>query len=170
MEGRDASAGHGNSRGAGAESDEDVRDRYRELLEEFRTILPGVQVLFAFLLTAPFSTRFTDLDEFGRDLYGVALVGAALTVITFLAPTSYHRVAPRSARRKRLHTAIRLAVVGMLFLATSIMVAVAAVVRFVFGSGVAGAVVGGLTITLLMLWYVMPVYRRVRGEPGIPEG
>ncbi len=52
--------------GSGDDSAEQQRERYRELLEELRTIIPGVQVLFAFLLTVPFSSRFADLDELGR--------------------------------------------------------------------------------------------------------
>jgi hypothetical protein len=146
-------------------SDEE-RSRYRELLEELRTILPGVQVLFAFLLTAPFSRRFTELDEFGRDLYGVALIGVALATIIFLAPTSYHRVAPRRLRANRLRTAIRLTVAGMFVLAVSVLVAVFAVVRFVFGSGVATLTVSALAGILVTLWYLVPLYRRLRGDGG----
>lgn len=138
------------------------RDRYRELLEELRTILPGVQVLFAFLLTAPFSRRFQDLDEFGRDLYGVALVGTALAMILFLAPASYHRVAPRRSRRDRLRTAIRLLVLGMFVLAASVLVAVFAVVRFIFGAGVGVAVAAGLGAVVLLLWYALPLAGRLR--------
>jgi hypothetical protein len=146
-------------------SDEE-RSRYRELLEELRTILPGVQVLFAFLLTAPFSRRFTELDEFGRDLYGVALIGVALATVIFLAPTSYHRVAPRRLRANRLRTAIRLTVAGMFVLAVSVLVAVLAVMRFVFGSGVATLTVSALAGILVTLWYLVPLYRRLRGDGG----
>lgn len=67
------------------DADEDwrLRERYRELLEELRTIIPGVQVLFAFLLTVPFSSRFTELDALGRRVFTGSLVAAALaTVVT----------------------------------------------------------------------------------------
>jgi MFS family permease len=113
------------------------RERYRELLEEVRTILPGVQVLFAFLLTAPFSQRFNEIDEYGRDLYSIALVGSAVAMVLFLTPAAYHRIAPRDERNKRLTIAVRLMVVGMLVLALSVLTAVVAVMRFIFGSGVA---------------------------------
>lgn len=145
----------------------DDRLRYRELLEELRTILPGVQVLFAFLLTAPFSQRFKELDEFELDLYGIALIGTALATIIFLSPTSYHRVAPRRARQDRVRTAIRLMVAGMLVLAVSILAAVLAVTRFVFGAGVASATAGVLSVVVLLLWYGVPLLRRLLGErPG----
>jgi hypothetical protein len=146
--------------GHGGEPEE--RQRYRELLEELRTVLPGVQVLFAFLLTAPFSQRFTELDEFGRDLYGVALVGTALAAVILLSPASYHRIAPRREREGRLRTAIRFMVTGMLVLGVSIVVAVLTVMRFIFGPGVAVAVATGLVMVVLMLWYVVPLLRRVQ--------
>ena len=71
--------------------DEEARERYRELLEELRTIIPGVQVLFGFLLTVPFSARFDRLDDLGRDLYSVVLAGVALAIVVFLTPAAIHR-------------------------------------------------------------------------------
>jgi hypothetical protein len=146
---------------SGGNGEPEERQRYRELLEELRTILPGVQVLFAFLLTAPFSQRFGDLDEFGRDLYAVALIGTALVAVVLLSPASYHRIAPRRERAGRLRTAIRLMVVGMLLLGASMTIAVFTVMRFIFGSGVGVAVAAGLVGVLLVLWYVVPLLRRL---------
>lgn len=143
-----------------AAADPETRERYRELLEELRTILPGVQVLFAFLLTAPFSARFTELDEFGRDLYSAGLVGTALAMVVFLTPASYHRIAPRRARAARLRTAIHLTVAGMLILATSVTTVVFTVVRFIFGGGVATLVTSVLAGTIVLLWYLVPILRR----------
>ena len=51
-----------------------------QLLQELRVVLPGVQVLFAFLLAVPFSSRFSDVDDFERDVYFVALLLSALAV------------------------------------------------------------------------------------------
>lgn len=142
--------------------DAEERDRYRELLEELRTILPGVQVLFAFLLTAPFSQRFAELDSLGRLLYAIALVMTALAVVVFLTPASYHRVAPRSQRGQRLRIGIRLTVVGMAILGTATSLAVFTVMRFLFGSNGGALVVAGLVLAILILWYVLPLVRRVR--------
>jgi hypothetical protein len=144
---------------AGGEPEE--RQRYRELLEELRTVLPGVQVLFAFLLTAPFSQRFNDLDEFGRNLYGVALAGTALAAVILLSPASYHRIAPRRERQGRLRTGIRFMVTGMLVLAASIVVAVLTVMRFIFGPGVGFAAATGLIAVVITLWYLVPLLRRL---------
>jgi len=146
---------------AGSHGEPEERQRYRELLEELRTVLPGVQVLFAFLLTAPFSQRFNELDEFGRDLYALALIGTALCAVILLSPASYHRIAPRRARAGRLRTAIRLMVTGMLVLGATIVIAVLTVLRFIFGPGVGAAVAAGLIVVILLLWYVVPLLRRL---------
>ena len=81
---------------------EELRDRYEMLLQELRVVLPGVQVLMAFLLTAPFAQRFADLDDLGRQAYLVALISALGSTICLLSPTVFHRVADRTARRARL--------------------------------------------------------------------
>ena len=141
-------------------NDEETRERYRELLEELRTILPGVQVLFAFLLTAPFSQRFTELDEFGRDLYGIGLVGTAVAMAVFLSPASYHRIAPRRDRAARLRTAIRLVVAGMLVLAASVATVLFTVARFIFGNDVAAVSTAAVVGTIVVLWYLVPLLRR----------
>ena len=153
-----------------ADREAEERERYRELLEELRTVLPGVQVLFAFLLTAPFSQRFTELDPFGRSLYGVALMGAAVAMFVFLAPASFHRVAPRRPRSPRLRTAIALAVVGMFLLAASVVVAVFTVMRFIFGPGSATALAVVLASVALLLWYVVPLLYRLLGRRREAEG
>ncbi len=140
--------------------EDELRERYRELLEELRTILPGVQVLFAFLLTAPFSARFGDLDEFGRDLYSVALIGTTLAMVVFLTPAAYHRIAPRQERDQRVRTGVTLMITGMGVLGVSVLVAVFTVLRFIFDArtGMAVAVPGAAIV--LALWLVMPWMRR----------
>jgi hypothetical protein len=146
--------------------EQETRERYRELLEELRTILPGVQVLFAFLLTAPFSQRFGELDGVGRTGYLVAIVGAGLASVLFTAPTSYHRIAPRDERQRRLRVAVRLAVVGMVALLVSITSAIAVVTRFIFGDTEALLVGGAVLGTALVLWYLMPLRLRATGATG----
>jgi hypothetical protein len=84
---------------------DELRRRYYGLLQELRVVLPGVQVLLAFLLTVPFARRFSELDDPGRGLFAVALVGAASSVVCFVAPTVLHRVGHRQARRERLEWA-----------------------------------------------------------------
>ena len=140
--------------------EQELRERYRELLEELRTIIPGVQVLFAFLLTVPFSARFGQLDELGRDLYTVALLGTTLAMILLLTPASYHRIAPRQQRDQRVKTGVALMLSGMITLALSVLVAVFTVVRFIFDVATAAGVVAPVTALLIILWYGMPWWRR----------
>src|SRR5437868_14958555 len=71
---------------------ERIDRHFNELLSELRVVLPGVQVLFAFLLTVPFAQGFTSLTQFERDLYLVVLLLTALASALLMAPTAYHRV------------------------------------------------------------------------------
>jgi uncharacterized membrane protein len=140
---------------------EEERRRYRELLEELRTVIPGAQVLFAFLLAAPFAAKFEQLDDLGRDMYAMVILSAALAAILFMTPAAYHRVARRQDRAVRLAFAIRVTVVGMALLALAIGGAIFVVVRFVFTDTALGAVFGGMaTLASALLWYVLPALHR----------
>ncbi len=140
--------------------EEELRERYQELLEEVRVVLPGVQVLFAFLLTTPFSSRFPELDAVGERAYAVALLATAASTIILVAPTAYHRIAPRKDRRTRLHTAVRLVVSGLAILALAISVSVFVVSRFVFGTPT-GIVLGSVVaLGAGALWWALPRARR----------
>src|SRR5690349_4798010 len=86
---------------------EELRSRYYGLMQELRVLLPGVQILVAFMLTVPFATGFGKVDETGRILYGVALVSGIVAVIAFTTPTVMHRVGPRTARSERLARSIQ---------------------------------------------------------------
>src|SRR3954452_24783565 len=77
---------------------EELRRRYYGLLQELRVLLPGVQILVAFLLTAPFAARFAELDQLEKGLYGVALAAGILAIIVFAAPIAMHRVGDRQSR------------------------------------------------------------------------
>src|SRR3954463_3345737 len=81
---------------------DELRERYYGLLQELRVVLPGVQVLLAFLLTAPFAAKFDQLDPWGRRAFAAALTSSMLSVAFLLAPTFLHRFGERTARRDRL--------------------------------------------------------------------
>jgi hypothetical protein len=136
---------------------EELRKRYEMLLQELRVVLPGVQVLMAFLLTAPFAQRFGDLDDIGRRAYLVALVSALASTICLLTPTVFHRVAERTARRARLVWSVRLAVVGMIALALALTAATWCITRLVFGT-VAGTVVAVCAVIAFVgIWVILPL-------------
>jgi hypothetical protein len=78
------------------EADERANRELIELLNELRVALPGVQVLFAFLLTVPFSQRFTTLDAADRRIYYAAMLATAAATLCLIAPTAHHRLRFRS--------------------------------------------------------------------------
>ncbi len=140
-----------------AEETEEQRERYRELLEELRTVMPGTQVLFAFLLTAVFSQRFGQLDALGKRTFAAAQLLAALAAVTLMGPAAFHRMSKPGKRPERLAVSVNLQIAGMALLLTSMTLVMFVVTRLMFDDTVVGvmfaAVTGGVGIAL---WYVMP--------------
>ena len=132
------------------------RERYRELLEELRTIIPGVQVLFGFLLTVPFSSRFDELDTLGRGAFAGSLLSAALATVVFLTPAAYHRVRDRDDRRRRIAFSVRAELGGMTLLAVAVVLAVFVVVRFIFDTTLGGIFAGTVSATMVAMWWLLP--------------
>jgi MFS family permease len=127
-------------------------------------VLPGVQVLLAFLLTAPFAARFDRLDPWGRRAFEAALTSSMLSVAFLLAPTFLHRFGERTARRDRLAWSIRLMVVGLVLLGVSLITAMWGVARFVFGTSAAWALVVPVGLVMVLLWIALPLTLRRRGS------
>ena len=144
------------------EDAEALRERYQELLDEIRVILPGVQVLFAFLITAPFSGRFGDLDTAERVLYTVSLFASTTGLVLLLTPVAYHRLSHRQDRRDRINVAIRLKLGGLAALGVSVTAGLFAVVSFVFDAAAGLVAGGGFAIGALYFWLVFPIWRRDR--------
>ena len=91
-----------------------------ELLNELRVALPGVQVLFAFLLVVPFSTRF-NVDKTEKVAYMIALLATVVGTILFIAPSAYHRLRWREKNKERmLRTSNQLAIGGLFAVAVAI--------------------------------------------------
>jgi len=135
-----------------------------ELLNELRVALPGVQVLFAFLLIVPFSNGFPKMTSIQRDVYFVAFVSATLSAILLIAPTAHHRLRFRASEKEQmLFRANRLAIVGLGFLAAAMSAVVFVITDVIFqepwaalGSAVSAALFG-------WIWYVVPLSRRLSG-------
>jgi hypothetical protein len=143
---------------------EELRQRYYGLLQELRVVLPGVQVLMAFLLTAPFASRFGDLDDPGRAAYFVALMSALGSIICLLGPTVFHRVADRTARSARLEWGVRLTLIGVGLLAVSLSAAAWCIVRLVYGTAQANVVVAVAVASFVGIWILLPL------AVGRPDG
>jgi O-antigen/teichoic acid export membrane protein len=133
-----------------------------QLLQELRVVVPGVQVLFAFLLAVPFSSRFGNVDDFERDVYFVALLLSAVAVAFLMAPSMQHRILFRQEQKLYLvNVASVLTIAGMTALALAIVLSLVLVAHFLFGSGAAWAA-GGLSVVAFgVLWYALPIHRRL---------
>jgi hypothetical protein len=151
--------------GAVADEDDDERlDRELiELLNELRVALPGVQVLFAFLLTVPFSNRFADVTDRQKDAYLVALIAAAIGSILLIAPTAHHRIQFRQRDKEALlRTGNRLALAGTVSLAVGMTASVFLITDFLFKATVTAIVTGLVVGCFAWFWYGMPLLRRAR--------
>ena len=138
-----------------------------ELLNELRVALPGAQVLFAFLLTVPFSNRFLTLTGSQRAIYFATFVGTTIATGLFMAPTAYHRIRFRQGDKERmLRTSNRFAIVGIAFLALSVTSAVVLTTDLMFGLGTAMVVGLGVLLFLVWVWFAIPLARRLRDEEG----
>jgi predicted membrane channel-forming protein YqfA (hemolysin III family) len=136
-----------------------------ELLNEIRVLLPGVQVLFAFLLTAPFATGFEKVSELQRDLYAVCVLAALAATACLVAPTTYHRLQFRERDKEALlRISNTLTIAGSVFLAVSMTCSILLVGDYLFARWV-GALAAGITaLTFILLWYALPLSRRVSKE------
>ncbi len=139
----------------GANKDE-LRQRHYGLLQELRVLLPGVQVLVAFLLTVPFDSRFTELDNFQQGVYGFALVTGMLAIVCFVGPTALHRVGNRTARAARLELGILLTRIGLVLLAFTLVAALFVVADLIFGRSMAVVLTGIVALAMLWLWLLLP--------------
>src|SRR3954462_6148761 len=103
------------------ETEKERLDRnLNELLQELRVALPGVQVLFAFLLTVPFQQGFSKADGFQKDVYLVTLLLTAVATALLIAPSAYHRLEFRQNDKKHIVTvANRFAIAGFAVLAAA---------------------------------------------------
>ncbi|WP_242900627.1 DUF6328 family protein [Actinomadura terrae] len=141
-----------------------------ELLQGFRVAVTGVQVLFAFLLTVPFAAGFDKVDRTGRTLFYIALFGAALASICFIAPVFQHRILFRLGQKDLLiRRANRFGILGGFALAVSI---TASTTLIVWTLGVeAAAVVTAVAVLALCAWawFVQPYLTRRSANDGTDQ-
>ena len=146
---------------------EDAGERYdrqlMELLNELRVALPGVQVLFAFLLVVPFQMRFQELTEFQRDLYFATLLTAALATALLIAPSAYHRALFQLHEKPRvIQFGQRMALAGLVFLALAMTAAVSLITDLIFSSTTVTFVAAGLALVYGWLWFGYGAWQRAR--------
>jgi hypothetical protein len=133
-----------------------------ELLNELRVILPGVQFLFAFLLTVPFSQRFSELDGLETGVFFVTLLCTAIATALLMAPSAQHRILWREGvREQRLELGNTLTIAGLAFLVPAMVGAVFVVSDFIFGLWAAVVVTLLMVLFFALLWFALPL--RYRG-------
>ena len=134
-----------------------------ELLNEVRVALPGVQVLFAFLLVLPFQGSFADLSELQRDVYVGALLASAAAVALLITPSSFHRINfRRPVKERMLFLSNRLLLWGLLLTVVGMALAIGLVVDVVLG-GAAGLFAGLAAAAWFgWWWFAVPLLARRR--------
>jgi hypothetical protein len=136
-----------------------------ELLSELRVILPGVQVLFAFLLMVPFTQRFPDLDDLGTRVFFMTLLCTAIATALLIAPSAHHRMLWRGGvREERLELGNVLTIAGLIFLVPAMVGVVFVITDFIFGLTAGVVVTALLALFFVILWFVYPLRYRGKGD------
>ena len=141
--------------------EERKRDRQMlELLNELRVALPGVQILFAFLLTVPFSVRFDKLTAFQGDVYYLTLMATALSAACLIAPSAAHRLRFHQGERTWLvESANQLMIAGLCFLAVALGASVLLITDILFDGVRVWLYSGFVWVVIAVLWFVRPLLR-----------
>jgi Family of unknown function (DUF6328) len=148
------------------ETDAERHDRQLgELLQEVRVAVPGVQVLFAFLLTVPFASAWDKTTDLQQDVYFATLLMTAIATAFLMAPGSIHRVLfKQSDKQFIVNMANWLLLAGLGALAVAIGLAVFLVADVLFDITAAAIAAGCIFGFTVGLWYVLPLVRRLRHE------
>jgi cellobiose-specific phosphotransferase system component IIC len=150
-----------------ADEDEDGR-RDRELIEllnELRVALPGVQVLFAFLLAVPFAQRFADVTDLQREAYTAALLCTVAGSVFLIAPTTFHRIRFRDYDKEfLLQLGNAFTITGMVFLALAMTISVFLVTDVLY-DWIVAVILSALTAALFaVVWFFLPLGREVQDK------
>jgi Family of unknown function (DUF6328) len=137
-----------------------------ELLQELRVALPGVQILFAFLLTVPFAQGFQRVTSFQKDLFFATLLFTALSTACLIAPTATHRLRFHQRDRKFvIEVAHKLTIAGLVFLALAIVGAVTLITDFLYGGAARWIWPALVAVVIAVLWFVRPLLRSGSSGP-----
>jgi hypothetical protein len=133
---------------------------FAELLQELRVAQTGVQILFAFLLTLPFSNGFPKTTVFQKNVYVVALVSAAFATAMIIAPVAFHRALFRQGRKPELvRYAHRMATGGLAFLLISMVASVLLITDYLLNDWVAVVLTVATGAYFLTFWAAIPWFR-----------
>jgi membrane-bound acyltransferase YfiQ involved in biofilm formation len=146
---------------------EDEQDRLNrqmmELLNELRVAMPGVQVLFGFLLTVPFQQRFQRVNEFQETVYFVTLIAAAAATAFLIAPSAYHRLMLEQHDKPNIiHIGSGQMIAGLCALAIAMNGAVLLVTDVLFDASTVTVTLVAMGALYLTLWFGFPLVRRAQ--------
>jgi Kef-type K+ transport system membrane component KefB len=128
-----------------------------ELLQELRVVIPGVQILLAFLLTAPFQQRFAALPGSMRNAFFASIACATMATAFLIAPSAHHRLRWRAGEKERLvRVGNQMAIIGTVFLAAAIVLALYVVTDVLFTTNLALMTALASLVVFATLWYVVP--------------
>jgi amino acid transporter len=145
------------------DEEQQLNQEWEELLNELRVILPGTQVIFAFLLSIPFTSRFEQITGADKLVYFIAFLAAAGAAVILIAPGAQHRLLWRRQKKDyELRLATRLAVVGTTLLAVAMASVVYLIADVVYGGTLPAAATAVLATGTVWLWYVWPLLIRRR--------
>lgn len=154
---------------AGPETDRQRLNRnFNELLQEVRVAQTGVQILFGFLLTVPFSNRWPRVTLLQEVVYTLTVLACAVAVALLIAPVSLHRRVFRQGRKPELvNWADRLARAGLDALLLAVIGVVFLVLDAVRGVALAAPLTAVVASVYVLLWYRLP--SRAARSPESPD-
>jgi hypothetical protein len=132
-----------------------------ELIQELRVVSLGVQVLFGFLLSLPFTVAFSRLSGGQRDLYLASIVLSAIATVLLLGPAAYHRLVFRRGMKEHLVSyANKIAVLGLAAVGGAVLTAILLVTSYVAGALPGALITALVACTLVGVWFALPLARR----------
>ena len=144
---------------------ERVDRNLQEMLGELRVALPGVQVLFAFLLVVPFNQRFAQVTDFQQTVYFITLLFTAASTICLIGPTAHHRLEFRRQHKGEIvSTGNRIVILGLGCLAVAMTGAVLFITDFLYGKTTTILAAAGVAVAFAALWYMIPLRRLAQQE------
>ena len=142
---------------------QELDQEWGELVEEHRLAMPGVQVLFAFLLILPFQNRFERLNTNQELVYYSALLCATAAIVLLITPTAAHRIRWRKQDKEALlRMSTRAAIAATVFIAAAMTASVYLITDLLFGKPATVIVASVVAVAFVGFWYVFPLYRRLK--------
>jgi hypothetical protein len=134
-----------------------------ELLQEVRVAQTGTQILFAFLLGVPFTQRFGEVTSFQQTVYFGTLLAAAVASAFLIAPSAYHRILFRQKEKQFVIEASNvLIIVGLAFVALAMSGVILLITDLLYKETTTAIVTAAIVLVFVVLWYVVPITRRLR--------